>query len=292
VTSGPPGGAPLAGTFERLRRFDDLCRAEIGVPSDETEHDRGWLPLGTITAHGLDELFAAAQRGGPRRPDYLGATVAAALVDVLVSTALPALLLERRLPEVAPANLTVRLHDDELWFHRVALVEPRCWALPDDPEAGDATVRTVANLDQLHVAFADVVVAAARGWFDAVRARAPFGRRGMWGQLADDVSATALWTARAAGLDQHETWDEGQAVIDVIAAAVPDLRVRPRRFPVRWSGGESLWHVKGTCCLWYTTAEDPDPCGDGYCTTCPLRPDDVRHERLAAWLETQTADAG
>lgn len=129
------------------------------------------------------------------------------------------------------------------------------------------------------------------GGFSAVRARAPFGRRRMWGQLADDIGGTALWTARAGDLDQRSAWKEAQAILDHVAETAPELRVRSRPFPVRWEGDETLFQVRGTCCLWYTTFEEPDRCGEGYCTTCPLRDDDVRHERLCRYLAELLAGA-
>ncbi len=278
---------PLAETFTRLRAFDELCRAEVGTPGG-----KGWLHFTDLPERGLDELFAAATRPGPRRPHYVGASVAATLVDALVSTALPALLIERRLPDVSPANVSGRLHHSELWFTRVVLHEPRCHVLAADAAAQDPSVMLVPSPGHLHRIFAGMLVEAATSWFGAIRARTPFGRRGMWGQLADDLCSTALWTARAAGLDQRRCWDEAQSIVELVAADVPDLRVRPRLFPVRWSGGQCLWQVKGTCCLWYTTFDEPHTDGDGYCTTCPLRTDDVRHQRLREWLENQATATG
>lgn len=281
-----PTAPPLAGTFDRLRRYDELFRAETGRPVGDE-----WLPLDSLSDDALDELFAAANRGERRHCNYLGASVAAALVDILTSTAMPPLLVERRLPDVAPSNLIVRLHHSEFWFQGVAVDTPVCWALPTDPEVDHPSVTAVTGVADLHSRFAAVLVDTAADWFAAVRARAPFGLRGMWGQLADDLCGSALWTAREAGLDQRTAWKEAQAIIDLVAAVVPELRVRPRLFSVQWSGGETLWQVKGTCCLWYTTFAEPDTCGDGYCNTCPLRPDHIRHARLADWLEADAATA-
>lgn len=282
------GTSPLAATFDRLRRREPhLCRAEIGRPTGP-----GWLRLDATAHDVVDAVFPAAQSDQRRRLDYVGASVAARLIDVLVSTAVPALLVEGRLPDVSPTNLAVHLHDSEFYFDRVALHQATCWARPSDPEIAHPTVTAVTSVDELHRQFANVMIETAGGWFEAARSRAPLGRRGMWGQLADDLCGSALWTARAVGLDQRDAWDEAQAIIDLIAAAVPELRVRPRLFPVRWSGGEILWQVKGTCCLWYTTFPEPDTCGDGYCNTCPLRPDEIRHARLGQWLETEASSAG
>lgn len=37
------------------------------------------------------------------------------------------------------------------------------------------------------------------------------------------------------------------------------------------------------------TSADDHSDADAYCTSCALRPDDVRHERLREWLETNAA---
>jgi hypothetical protein len=274
---------PIASTFERLSAYGDLCRASVGGPADAS-----WCHLATLP-RAVDDLFAAVARNGRRRADYQGASVAALLVDAMVSTALPALLVDRRLPDVRPSNLWARLHDREPWFEQIRLEDPTVRLLATDPDAEDGTAVVVASLEDLHRRLAQQLVEAATPWFSAVRALAPFGRRGMWGQLADDVGATALWTARAVDLDQRSAWEEAQAIVDHVAAAAPELRVRPRLFPVRWEGGETLFQVKGTCCLWYTTFDDPHRSGEGYCTTCPLRNDDIRHDRLHRYLTERAA---
>ncbi|MDP9403428.1 MAG: hypothetical protein M3P85_08850 [Actinomycetota bacterium] len=268
--------------------MDGIGRAEVGPPAGE-----GWLGLDAVVETGLERLFEAARSATTtRRPDYVGASVAAALADALVGTAVPALLVERRLPHTAPRNVSVLLPDSELWFERVAVHRPHGYVLAADPAADHPEVTPVATLHDLHRQLASLIVEAVSPWFAAIRERAPFGRRGMWGQLADHLCGTALWTARVAKLDQRRAWDEAQAVLDLIAESVPELRVRPRLFPVRWRGGETLCQVKGTCCLWYTTFDQPDIRGDGYCVTCPLRPDAVRVDRLRHWLDSEAESAG
>jgi hypothetical protein len=114
----------------------------------------------------------------------------------------------------------------------------------------------------------------------------------MWGQAADDLAGTALGIARAGGLEPQAAWDEAGAVVDLLAAAVPELKVRPRPFPVRWSGGEAMFQVRGTCCLWYKTESGRSAGREGYCSSCPLRDDDSRHAGLAAWLDERARTAG
>lgn len=279
------GDRPLAGTVARCGQLDgaDPPRVVVGDPVGDR-----WFDLDQLDA-GLEALAADLAPHAAGRRDYLAASVASAVAGSVVTAAWVPLLVERRLPELSADNLVVHRHSDEGWLDRVAIRRPACLALAGDPAAHHPDLTVVAGLGELHRRFADGMVAVVGPWFDAVRARLPFGRAGMWGQLADGLCGTSLWTARRAGLDQAAAWDEAHAVVDLVAARVPVLRARPRWFPVRWRGGETAFQVKGTCCLWYRTQAEPDPCGEGYCTTCPFRPDGVRRARLAAWLEEEAA---
>lgn len=280
----------LAETVARLRAVDDeLCRLELEL---EPGSGGDWVAFAALVDGALDDVFEAGNRTGDRRPDYLGASVPATLVEALLSAALPPLLVERRLPDVRPSNIAARLHAEHFWFDAITLRSTRCTVLDSDPADGDPDVETVADVAGLHHQLADVLVEAGTAWFPAVRKRAPFGRRGMWGQLADEVHGIALWTARSTGLDQRTVWAEAEAIVDAIAVRVPELRVRPRPFPVAWSGGEALWQVKGTCCLWYTTVPESEREDASYCTACPLIGDEGRHERLRDWTESQAAGEG
>lgn len=275
--AGTPRPVPLA---ETLRRLDahDVARTIVGRPREER-----WLGLVALLESGPDEALQHVRSGQPTPDCVGGAAVAAVLVEALVGTARPPLLVERPLPDVARANLSVRWHEAKPWIARVAVHRPRGHVLAAG--AGHPDAVAVPTVRDLHGQLVSVVVDAVTPWFGAIRARAPFDRRGMWRQVADAVCSTALRTARAVALDHQPAWDEGQAIVDLVAESVPELRARPRLVPVRWRGGDALWHVKGTCCLRYTAFDDPDPCGEGYCVTCPLRPGDVRLERLRRWLE-------
>jgi hypothetical protein len=276
---------PLVASAGRLQAMDpQVCRLQVDGPGERAAGET-WLDLADPEG-GLDLLVAAGERLG-RRPDHLGASIASAVVDAVLSAHLPPLLVDRCLPGPG-AGLQARLHPDELWFDAVESGGGSCCLVAGDPRAQEPGVEVVEGVDALHRALAGALLETGRTWFPAVRRRAPFGRRGMWGQLADDVHATALWTARVAGLDPRTTWDEAQTIVGLVAAEAPELKVRPRPFPVTWSGGEALWQVKGTCCLWYTACPELER-DASYCTSCPLRPDDLRHELLRSWMESQAA---
>ncbi|HKH05237.1 MAG TPA: hypothetical protein VKA65_08735 [Acidimicrobiales bacterium] len=124
----------------------------------------------------------------------------------------------------------------------------------------------------------------------AVRARAPFGVRGMWGTLADHQAEVALRRAREQRRDQAVAWAAVESLLDALAAREPLLRARPRPHPVDGPAGAALFAAKGTCCLIYKAA-GPGPAraliDAAACTSCPLRSEADRHARLSAHLSRQ-----
>lgn len=139
---------------------------------------------------------------------------------------------------------------------------------------------------------------------EAVRARAPFGVRGMWGTLADHLSDVALRRARDRGSDPEGAWATAAALIDDLAARQPLLRARPTRHDVACPAGEAVFSTKGTCCLIYKTnmplgrssgagaGAGAQPWIDAdACTSCPLRSEGDRTRRLVRYL-TDRAGAG
>ncbi|MGH9041819.1 MAG: hypothetical protein ACRDZ3_16495 [Acidimicrobiia bacterium] len=127
--------------------------------------------------------------------------------------------------------------------------------------------------------------------FDAVRAWAPFGLRGMWGALADGIGGRAAFGAAERGEDGAPAFRRAMAVVDAIAKAAPlSAIIRPFLVPVEWSGGVTHLPRKGTCCLLYKTTADRDPSGENYCTACPLRDEESQLVRWVRWLEDRAAD--
>ncbi|UWP78894.1 hypothetical protein Dfulv_27390 [Dactylosporangium fulvum] len=118
----------------------------------------------------------------------------------------------------------------------------------------------------------------------AVRARAPFGLRNLWGSVADEVTGTAIRVAQLAGRDAEAAWARAQRLLDALAPHAPVTPARGTPCPVRHPGGRQLFQVRGTCSLYYRSMVET------YCDTCPLRDDDSRQRRLRAYLiESQAA---
>lgn len=276
--------SPLAETFRRLAALDAYLAAEIGEPASEGGAD--WYRLDGIVAGGEVDRWLAdltARYGG--RPNIAGAFLGAWLAGAVITVPVAALVLERRVPVLAAGGVWIHQHPDG-WFDGIALRAPTVALLAGDAARDHPDSRVAEDEAALFDAYTEQLVAVLEPLLAAVRARARYGLRGLWGAVADDLTGTAVWVAGEAGRDQVEAWRVGAALSDRVAARVPQLRTRARPFPVSWSGGEALSQVKGTCCLDFRTYDGvPDPSGDGYCVTCPFRDDGSRRQRLRAYLE-------
>ena len=128
---------------------------------------------------------------------------------------------------------------------------------------------------------------------EAVRARAPFGRRGMWGTLADHVAEVAVRRARDRRGDVDAAWADAGRLVDALAERAPTPLNRPLPLTVPTGGGPETVVTKGTCCLIYKAGAAPRDRGAANrqilraaCTSCPLRSGADRTRRFAAYLES------
>ncbi len=274
--------SPLAQTARRLSGLDADLAYRVGIPDQPGWHRLGDLTDAALLAGWHAELSA---REGDRRTAaaYLGGWVASAAVEAYL---LP-VLAEARLPLAGVDGIGVHRHA-EGWLDAIALPEAPFAALPGDPAEDAAGAQVLTDRGALLDATAERLAGVAPV-LAAIAASTPVGQAALWGQLADSIGGRSLWLARLLDLHRRAVWTEAQALIDRVAALQPGLRQRPRLFPVVHGGGEEWFQVRGTCCLYYRTAEEADPDGEGYCGTCPLRTDSSRARRLSAHLDDQPA---
>lgn len=258
----------------------------------------GWFRLGDrLRDPAAMDTWYRDERDGPARGhrDLAGALIAYRFAGSLAALVTGPLLGQRRVLVLGPDDVWLRLVDGTS-IGEVGVPAPTVVALAADTEAeadvepGGAGGRVVDDIgglcdvatDSLHAVFAPLA--------DAVRARAPFGRSGMWGTLADHVAETALDWARSHGDDPEAAWSAAAAVVDGLGEREPALRARPRRHPV----DDQVFADKGTCCLVYKV-HDPAPPGpatnrrriaQAACASCPLRAADDRHDRFARYLRS------
>lgn len=244
----------------------------------------GWFVMSSVVDDGLVGRLSARLAASLGRRDAAGSYLGSHLTGPLVSRSVAAVALDRRCPDLDPAAVAAHLHADG-WFDDVAFLGPTVAVLAGDPVAGQPGTVVVSGLGELRAWWAARTVVAIAPLLDAVRARLPFGRHGLWGSVADAVAGASLTVSRAEGAASTTSWADAASLLDALAAAAPVPLARPRPFMVPWSGGEACLPVRGTCCLYYRTVADPDPAGEGYCTSCPFVDDGHRRRRWASWLE-------
>lgn len=278
--AGSEADSLLAASLVRLAVLDPDAGADVGRPTG-----MGWYALDDIVVAGrLDTWFddLVAEHDGQR--DVAGAYLGSWLADAIAGAAVMLGVVERRVPDL-DAGLWLHRHP-EGWFDRVAFASARVHVLASDP-AADHRHAIVHDSqygvwDALGAALSD----ALEPILVHIRHRSSYGLRGLWGGAADAVVGRALHAARLSGADGWAAWDQAQLILDAMALRQPQMRARPSPLPVPSPRGETLFKVKGTCCLYYKTHDLPrDPCGEGYCTTCPLRDAGDRLERLRRYLE-------
>lgn len=276
----------LAATLARLSAADPECTYAVGVPDGD-----GWEVLGDVLADParLDRWLATVQSELAEAHADVAAAYLASFVGFVVAGSVAGAVHRERRGWPIDLDATFVHRTAEGWFDGLALARPAVWVLPDDPAAADRDAEVLADVEALHEAVAREVVAALTPLFEAVRRRASYGVRGMWGLLADEVAGGAVWQANRRGADTREAWAEANLFLDAIARRAP-LKVRPRFIAVNWSRGVTYVTSRGTCCLFYKTQLDPDPCGEGYCGTCPLREPDSLLEALREYLEHDASE--
>lgn len=297
---GPAGAGTMIPIVARLPVIVDAATvaetsarlAELGEHlSFVTEmHGDGWLSLEVVITGDTIDRMAAGLVASEGRHDVAGSYLGSHLAGPVLTSTVAAVAHTRRCPDPRPEEMAVHLHADG-WFDGVAFTGSRLAVLPDDPAAGMPGTVVVPDTTALRSWWARRTTDAVAPLLDAARRQLRYGRRGHWGAVADRVASTVLAVARHTGTDGSAAWIEAGALLDALGSCAPVPFTRPTPQPVTWSGGESWFITKGTCCLYYRTVEEADPsCGEGYCSTCPLVDAGARHARLTRWLEDPEGD--
>ena len=317
VASASARPSPGVATVARVDATRSWRRVTVDAGGD------GWFRLADRLADpaGLDAWYAAEVAGtGRGHRDLAGALIVYRFSGSLAELVVGPLLEQRRVVVLSPGNLSLRLGENAR-IESLSVTAPVVAVLADDPDAGrpgtvvvgPASGRTGSPgtasaagpsgaagtsgtdaLAALREVAVDGLLAVFGALAEAVRARAPFGLRGMWGTLADHLADVALRRARDRGSDGEAAWATASALVDDLAARQPLLRARPTRHEVVCAAGAGLFATKGTCCLIYKTNMPADRAeGRGSaqpwidadaCTSCPLRSEPDRTARLVRYL--------
>ncbi len=266
-----------------------LLAATIATAWDPMQQLRtGAAPTEGRTAAAADDLLADWLDGVAEREAAGHRDVAASYVAIYAIAALVLPLARHALVAHRAWRLdgaTVTLVPPRGWVHAVTITDPSVIVLADDPAAADPDAVVVADEAELRDLVAADIAARCSAVFTGIRARAPFGIRGMWGLLADDLTIFTVSDAERRGEDGEAMRAAATDLLDRIAAAAGPIKNRPTTQALRWRDRDVTMTVRGTCCLLYKPTDQ----ADAWCTTCPLRPADQRADRYRTWL-TSTAD--
>lgn len=248
-------------------------RIDAGLPAGP-----GWLSAADLLADGAEALGVRLRTvhdsHGGGLPDVAASYFMGWYAGAVAAPVIGAFVLERRVPDVGAANVSVHAHEGG-WFDRTALHDSSLTVLAGDPAAGAPGNRTATDLASLRAVLVSGLVTHLTPVVTAVRSRAPLGLRALWGTVADACAAVFVELGRD-GDAGARCRTEADAFLD---AASPPLRARPRWVVVDHEGVDRTFMRRGACCLAYKVPGD-----HGYCTSCPLVDDTERDVRLRTYL--------
>jgi ferric iron reductase protein FhuF len=238
----------------------------------------GWVRCSDLLAdpdrlRGWQRAVADAYGG----PDDDGTLTAQGLVLdwYLAAVTLPAagaFHLDRRVIELTPERMQIRVGPPGSPVAAIAVESPRWAGLPGDERAGpDSTV--VDGVDALADLLRTAVVGHAERLLAAYEPTTRIGRHGLWAAVTDALDVafmTGGWVsgdmARAAADARLVLGDAAPLVGGSTLHEIDDARGRRHWTRRRWS-----------CCFLYRAP------GAGECVTCPRVSDAERRRQAASW---------
>ena len=241
--------SPLEATLRRVNALSPRWHARIGWPESAD-----WLAAAEIPDR-LDELLALVAAAYETRDSaVVGTFFLNAYARTVVGAALASLVTERRVPDVGPPNLAVRVGPDGI-AREVALARSRVALLPDDPAAGHPEAVVVPDVAALRRWLRERYIAHVTVLVEPLHARTRRGPRALWA-TASDMCSSVLAILAQVELQPTALDDEARAFLDH-----PPLLPTPAI-----SGG---WR-RLTCCLAYRLP------GYELCVSCPCAPSWLR----------------
>jgi len=180
--------------------------------------------------------------------------------------ALACYLLDRRVPDLSTDAVATHVRDG------VVFTSPRCFALPDDPDADHPDVTVMADRDELRACLIRKFDEHATPLFATLRSVAPYGFNGMRTNYVDRLASAVLWLCEQIG-DMDLARDEVPACV-----ALVNSKSRAGIIEIEHDGRSGVFLKRSGCCLSYRLP------GNEMCDTCSLRSMDDRVEVLRKHL--------
>ena len=191
-------------------------------------------------------------------------------VHALVTPALGASLTERRVPDVGPRGVAVRLGEGAE-LAGVAYLAPRFGVLGDDAAATAPAALPFGSEAELMAWFRRRLVRHVAPLVAELVPRSRRGPRALWASVEDTLSGILVWLGEALGCAE---WAFGQA--DLLLGVEAPLTGRFRLRRLEHLGGVERFRERNGCCQYFRKGTE-----HGACFTCTRTSDEERLRRLA-----------
>ncbi|QJY48318.1 (2Fe-2S)-binding protein [Pseudonocardia broussonetiae] len=179
--------------------------------------------------------------------------------------------LARRVPRVDRASLAFRCDPEEHHPDGIALLDPRFWCLPGDPDADHPAATVVADEAELAAVLRTQVRAHADEFLAGYRGGARLPRRGLLGAFYDGLD-TGVWF----GGDPEDVASVAEAAAVLPGGTVEFAAPSSLYRFVDVQDREHISRRRVGCCYYFKVADDGLAC-----STCPRVDDAERVQRYS-----------
>ncbi|GIX26095.1 MAG: hypothetical protein KatS3mg122_3326 [Caldimonas sp.] len=271
---------PLEATLARMRALNAYRKAELGAPLGA-----GWIAHTDLApgAAWLEALIAATHaRLRTRAAAIVGSALLQSYQWPLISTAIACYLLDRRVPDLSPANTRIH-YTAEHEADTLALLGGRFTTLPDDPAAEHQDATVVTDLAALRAAVRIGIEAHLGVVIDHLCARLGCKPRGLWLNVTDALAGNLVWVAQERDPATSLAALEGELDALICVPGSPLTSRKIGLIQLHHKQRSLIFPDRVTCCYSYKTD------GGEYCSTCPHRTLEDRCERLLAYIAEEQA---
>lgn len=255
--------SPLAASLHQLSALHASFDARTG-----SQHGDGWISAPTLMQPESPYLIRLLEQAGvvygtPDRQIWASFFMNS-YAWLVASVSLGCYLAAERVPDLTPANVSLRFNQDAGYAAGISFANSRFWALPDDIAAGHPDATIMPDRAALRDTLRRQIETHMRDLIPALRAQASFGTRALWITVADRCAGFLFWLhqQRPDAIPRDQLVRETDALIHVpespfnnplTAIHTPD-----------GCGDDPLTLQRGACCLNY---KRPD---GNYCESCPI----------------------
>jgi hypothetical protein len=244
----------------------------------------GWVRVDGLAADGdlledtMDRIGRAYGEGG--RP-FTGTSLTRGYLWRMLTPAVAAFLLERRLPDLRAGSVALRFGGDGS-VADVAFAGDTFAVLPQDPDAAHPAATVLPSDREILLALRDALsethLAALAPALRGLGVRR--GSRALRQVFADSCVQAFVFVGRYLGRER-----EGVGLAGMLLAGPSPLSAPLNYRVLEYPGGSEATRVRNACCLYYKT-------GNGACFTCPRKTDEERVRDLLAKKNGSGKDGG